>query len=102
MIIVTLRNIEELGLPLDNTSKILERGTSGKVLKNLEKKYGQKTYHMCYKFPIYGYHIYANAAYAYIPKEDKQKWVTNYEIYVRSSFVYKFWIWFYKIEKYFE
>ena len=38
MIKVTLRNIYELELPLDNTSKILERGTSKQVLKELEKK----------------------------------------------------------------
>jgi len=100
MIIVTLRNIEGLELPLDNSSMIMERGTSKKVLKELEKKYNLKSHHLCFKSPHFGYNIYANAAYYYIPEEDKQKWVTNYEVYVRSSFIYKYWIVFYKVSKY--
>jgi len=96
MIRVTIRSIEQLELPLDTTSKILERGTSKKVLKELEEKYGVKTCNICSKSPQFGYSIYANAAYNYISEQDKNKWVTNYEVYVRSSFLYKFMIWLYK------
>lgn len=99
MIIVTLRNIEQLELPLNNTSKIVKRGNSGKILKSLQKKYGLKSHLICSKSKSFGYNIYANAAYHYIPEETKKTWVTNYEIYVRSSFVYKFWIFFNKITK---
>lgn len=93
MIMVTVRNIEELELTLDNSSMIMERGTSKEVLKELEKKYNLKTKHLCCKDPHFGYNIYANAAWQYIPEEDKQKWVTNYEVYVRSSLLYKFLVW---------
>lgn len=93
MIKVTLRNINELELPLNNSSMIMERGTSKQVLKELEKKYNLKSDYICSKDPDWGYEIYANAAWHYIPEEDKQKWVTNYEIFVRSSLLYRFLVW---------
>ena len=96
MIKVTMRNIEQLELPLNTTSKILERGTSKEVLQKLEKKYGFKSHIICTKSPQFGYVIYINPEYKRIPETDKNKWVTNYEVYVRSSFKYKFMIWLYK------
>ena len=97
--IVTLRNIKELGLPLDNTGAILERGSSGKILKQLERKYGYKSSIFCNRDLESGYYAYRNAAYYYISEEDMNKWFVNYEIYVRSSISYKFWICVYKIKK---
>lgn len=102
MIKVTLKNIEAFELPLENFSKVLKRGTSKEVLERLEKKYGKKSCDICYKDPDFGYTIYANAVFNYIPEEDKNKWVTNYEVYVRSSFTYKFWIMLYRFITAFE
>ena len=93
MIRVTLRNITDMGLPLNNGSKIMDDGaTSEQVIKQLEKKYHLKTYKLCYKSCGQRYVIYTNPAYRLIDPKDKFKWVTNYEIYVRSSFQYKLWI----------
>lgn len=101
MIKVTLKNIKDFDLPLDSTDKILERGTSKQVLKQLEKKYGKKSNYMCSK--IYDtYEMFANAVHYYIPIEDRKKWITNYEVYIRSSFQYKFWILVYKFITAFE
>lgn len=96
MIKVTLKNIEDFDLTLDNTDKILARGTSKEVLKRLEKKYGKKSNHMCSKI-FDTYEMFANKEYYYISIEDKYKWITNYEVYIRSSFQYKFWIVVYKL-----
>lgn len=98
MIKVTKRNIYELDLPLDTTSKILERGTSKEVLQKLEKKYEFQSHIICSKSPQFGYIIYENPNYKNIPMTDKNKWVTNYEVYVRSSFKYKFMIWLNKVK----
>ena len=98
MIKVTRRSVDELGLPLDSTSKILERGTSKEVLQKLEKKYGFKSHIICSKSPQFGYIIYKNPEYKNIPEPDKNKWIVNYEVYVRSSFEYKFMIWLYKVK----
>ncbi len=92
MIKVTLKNIENFGLPLDNTDKVLARGTSKEVLKRLEKNHKAKTHEICSKSSSSGYVIYEDSRYNYITPEDKHRWLTNYEVYVRSSFTYKFWI----------
>lgn len=95
MIKVSLENIQGFNLPLDTTEKIAKRGKSKRILKKLEKKYHLKSHHVCRKF--HGtYILYANVAYFYVLKEEKEKWIHNYEIYIRSSVVYKFWIAFYK------
>lgn len=44
--------------------------------------------------------LYANAENFYVPKEKKEVWIHNYEIYIRSSIVYKVWIAFYKLCKF--
>lgn len=92
MIKVTLKNIEDFDLPLDSTSKVLARGTSKEVLKRLEKIHKAKTHEICLKSSSSKYIIYEDPRYRNITPEDKHRWVTNYEVYVRSSFTYKFWI----------
>lgn len=92
MIKVTLKNIEDFDLPLDNTDKVLERGTSKEVLKRLEKSHKAKTHEICSKSSSSKYVIYEDPRYKHIAPEDKHRWLTNYEVYVRSSFTYKFWI----------
>lgn len=92
MIKVTLKNIEDFDLPLDNTNKVLERGTSEEVLNRLEKKYKAKTHEICSKSKSSNYVIYEDSKYNYIKPADKHMWITNYEVYIRSSFTYKFWI----------
>lgn len=101
MIKVTLGNIRDFDLPLDTNEKVMERGESKKILKRLEKQYSLKSHYVCRMMDNdddgYTYELYANAANTYVPIEEKRKWVVNYEIYVRSSIVYKFWIICYKI-----
>jgi len=92
MLKVTLKNIENFGLPLDNTDKVLARGTSKEVLKRLEKSHKAKTHEICSKSLSSEYIIYEDSRYKNITPEDKHMWLTNYEVYVRSSFTYKFWI----------
>lgn len=92
MIKITFKNIEDFDLPLDNTNKVLARGTSKEVLKRLEKSHKAKTHEICSKSPSSKYVIYEDPRYKHIAPEDKHRWLTNYEVYVRSSFTYKFWI----------
>lgn len=92
MIKVTLKNIEDFDLPLNSTSKVLARGTSKEVLKRLEKIHKAKTHEICLKSSSSKYIIYEDPRYRNITPEDKHRWLTNYEVYVRSSFTYKFWI----------
>ncbi len=99
MIKVSLANIRDFELPLDNTSKIVKRGNSKRILKELEKKYGLKSHIVCRK--MFGtYEFYFNALNNYVPKETKEQWIQNYRIYVASSFNYKVWIVFYKLCKF--
>ena len=99
MIKVSLENIQDFDLPLDTTEKIVKRGKSKRILKRLEKKYHLKSHQECRKF--HGtYILYANVANFYVPKEQKELWIQNYEIYIRSSLVYKVWIAFYKLFKF--
>ena len=66
MIKVSLANIRDFGLPLDNTSKIVKRGNSKRILKKLEKKYGLKSHVVCRK--MFGtYEFYCNVANNYVP-----------------------------------
>ncbi len=92
MIKVTLKNIEAFDLPLDSASKVLARGTSKEVLKRLEKIHKAKTHEICLKSSSSKYIIYEDPRYRHITPEDKHRWLTNYEVYVRSSLAYKFWI----------
>ncbi len=99
MVIVTLKDIKNLDLPLNTSSKILlmenrqiQRSQARKTLKKFEQKYGQKTRQLMSKFED-SYCVYVNSAYAYIPYEVKSQWLTYYEIYVRSSAEYKILIW---------
>ena len=39
MIKVSLENIQDFGLPVDNTSEIVKRGNSKRILKKLVMKY---------------------------------------------------------------
>lgn len=101
MIKVRLQDIIMYGLPLDNFSKVMPRGCSKHVLKELEKKYSYKTNEVCekYSIPKSSIMIYENVIYHNISEEDKDMWVVNYEVFMRSSIVYKFWIWFYRIKR---
>ena len=99
MIKVSLENIQDFGLRVDNTSEIVKRGNSKGILKKLEKKYGLKSHFVCKK--MFGtYEFYCNVANNYVPKETKEQWIQNYRIYVASSLKYKFWIVFYKLCKF--
>ena len=98
MIRVTLKNIQDYDLPLENYSKVFPRGMSKKVLEQLEKKYNRKTDQLCRKVGKFNYEIYVNVEYWDISDKDKDSWVVNYEVYIRSSFIYKFWIFVYKIK----
>ena len=91
MIRVTLENITAFDLPLDSTEKIVKRGDSKRILKKLEKRYGQKSHFVCRKHDNV-FLFYANVAHSYIPDEVKKIWIKKYETYVRSSIEYKFWI----------
>lgn len=102
MIKVTLKSIEDFDLPLDNTNKVLARGTSKEILKRLEKSHKAKTHEICSKSPSSEYAIYEDSRYNYITSEDKHRWLTNYEVYIRSSITYKFWIAVYCCIKAFE
>lgn len=102
MIKVTLKNIMDFELPLDNHSKVIERGTSEEILRRLEKKHNVKTFRACSKGKNSEYEIYENEAFKYIPEQDKNMWLTNYEVYIRSSFKYKLWIAIYKLAIAFE
>lgn len=83
MIKVSLGNINDFELPLDNFHKITRKGNSKRVLKRLEKKYGLKSHFVCRK--MFGtYELYANSANFYVPEEIKEKWIENYKIYVAS------------------
>lgn len=101
MIKVKLYDILMYGLPLDNYSKVMMRGCSRKVLKELEKKYSYKTNDVCLKTGLSQHNvmIYENVIYHDIDEKDKDKWVVNYEVYMRSSFVYKFWIFVRKVNR---
>lgn len=92
MIKITFKNIKDFDLPLNNTDKVLARGTSKEILKRLEKNHKAKTHEICSKTSSSEYVIYEDSRYNYITQEDKHRWLTNYEVYVRSSFTYKFWI----------
>lgn len=99
MIKVSLENIQDFDLPLDTTEKIVKRGESKRILKRLEKKYHLKSHQECRKFDG-TYILYTNVSNFYVPKEEKELWIQNYEIYIRSSLVYKVWIAFYKLFKF--
>ena len=103
MIRVTIRNIIEYGLPLDSDYKVMSRGCSKEVLKSLEKKYKCKTEDVCRRsgFAPSAFQIYENVIYNHIPEKDKDKWIVNYEVYIRSSFAYKYWIFVRKFNKLF-
>lgn len=101
MIRITLQNIIDFGLPLDRYDKVMKKGkynTSREILENLEKKYGVKSYVVCQE-GIKHYEIYDNAAYYYIPDEDKARWITNYEVYIRTSLRYRLFIAFHRLFK---
>ena len=85
MIKVTLKNIENFGLPLDNTDKVLARGTSKEVLKRLEKNHKAKTHEICSKSSSSGYVIYEDSRYNYITPEDKHRWLDS-SILLYNSF----------------
>lgn len=97
MIRVTLDNINDFNLPLYTYEKVTKRGDAKRVLKELEKKYNLKTKYECVRY-YNTFTLYANASNNYVPEEDKDKWISNFEIYIKSSFVYKFWIWFYRLK----
>ena len=97
MIRVTLENINDFNLPLCTYEKVTKRGDAKRVLKKLEKKYNLKTNYVCVRY-YSTFILYANVSYKYVPKEEKNKWISNFEIYIRSSFIYKFWIWFYRLK----
>lgn len=99
MIKVSLKSIQDFDLPLDTTEKIAKRGESKRILKRLEKRYHLKTHYECRKH--HGtYILYADAANNYVSKEEKEIWINSYEIYIRSSIVYKVYIAFYKFCKF--
>lgn len=99
MIKVSLENIQTFDLPLDTTEKITKRGESKRILKELEKKYGLKSHYECRKNQG-KYMLYANPSNYYVLKEDKEAWIKNYEIYVRSSVEYRFWVAVHKLCKF--
>ena len=43
------------------------------------------------------YMFYEDVSNNYIPRETRKMWIDNYEIYVRSSVQYKFWIVMHKL-----
>ena len=96
MIRVSLDNIKDFGLPLDTTEKITKRGESGRILKKLEKKYNVKSSCEC-SMGNRTYMFYEDVSNNYIPCETRKMWIDNYEIYVRSSVQYKFWIVMHKL-----
>ncbi len=75
MLKVTLKNIEDFDLPLDNTNKVLARGTSKEVLKRLEKSHKAKTHEICSKSLSSEYIIYEDSRYKNITPEDKHMWL---------------------------
>ena len=88
MIKVLMENIQAFGLPLDTTEKITRMGESKRILQELEKKYGVKSWAACRKFDG-EYVFFLNIAYAYIPEEVRKHWIGEYENYVRASLQYK-------------
>lgn len=99
MIRVSLGNIQDFGLPLDTTEKIIKRGESGRILRKLEKQYNVKSTYECRK-GNQTYMFYEDVSNNYIPHKVRKMWIDNYEIYVRSSIQYKFWILTYKVQNF--
>jgi len=99
MIKVDLQRISDFDLPLDTMESVVKRGESKRILKRLEKEYNLKSYYVCAKISDI-YELYANVTYYYVPKYEKESWIENYEIFIRSSIVYKYWILFYKLCKF--
>ena len=91
MINVTIQNIIDYGLPLDNDRKVMTRGCSEEVLKNLEEKYSCSTNDICKKVGN-KFVIYDDVRYDYIPDSDKDLWIVNFEVYIRSSSTYRYYI----------
>lgn len=99
MIKVTLQDILNFNLPLYDNTEVLPRRnyTSKEILKNLEKKYHIRTNDVCTRYNEYcKFKIFQNP---YISEDDKYRWITNYEVIVRSSLTYKFWIFYYTVIK---
>lgn len=91
MIKVTIKNIIDYGLPLDDDRKVMTRGCSEEILKELERKYSCSTNDVCKKVRN-EFVIYNDVRYNNIPDCDKDLWVVNFEVYIRSSSTYKFYI----------
>ena len=93
MIKVTLRNIKDFDLSVFDSKDILDENieVSKKILKNLEKEYEYKSHIVCRRSKDIKseFEIYQNPMYSNISAEDKYRWLTNYEIYVRNSLKYR-------------
>lgn len=102
MIKFSLLNIIELNLPLDSYSAVCERGDSKKILLQLDKKYKHTVDSSiacsCERSSTgeVAWDFYENPAFNYVDNKDKEIWIENYQIFIRSSIKYKLWIFFYR------
>lgn len=83
---VYLTNIYCLELPLNTSAEVIKKSDYKRIVKKTEKKYKTPSYKIFCDKPVK----------ILISEEDMDIWRDNYKNYVRSSFVYKFWIFIYK------
>ena len=95
MVKVNLESIMIFDLPVNTREKVLQRDKEAfKRVKKFQKKYYKQSNEVCSAWspssPLYG-----NVAYNYIPYKIRKQWVSDFENIVRSSFIYKVWIFVY-------
>ena len=95
MVKVNLESIMIFDLPLNTREKVLKKDREElKRVKAFQKKYCKQSNEVCAAWSPSSSH-YGNVAYNYIPYEIRKQWVSDFENIVRSSFIYKVWIFVY-------
>jgi len=95
MVKVNFESIMIFNLPVNTREKVLQRNKEAlKRVKKFQKKYGEQSNEVCAAWsPSSSY--FGNVAYNYIPYEVRKQWLSDFENIVRSSFIYKVWIFVY-------
>jgi len=89
---ITLRMIRELGLPIQRNKVLDEKFymVSTGVLTELEEKYNLSSKKCFKKDDGKVFNIEKNP---FINEKDKNLWLVNYEVALRSSKKYRFYVW---------
>lgn len=89
---ITLRMVREFGLPIERR-KILDyrlQSMSNKMLSELEEKYHLSSKKAFSKTDGKRFNIERNP---FVNQDDKNLWIVNYEVAIRSSKKYRFFVW---------